>query len=302
VNLVNEFDRYLAAKSFNLTELPSYYADAKKLLQKWGTTDVDQVPVLLSKENFSAKVFNDRRNCLSPFFDFLTRKKRIADNPLKEVSNKRRLRHSDSRVPFTNEEVARLLHALKTNQFVNKCSRYTHSQYYPMIAFMIQTGVRNAEAIGLQVRDIYWDNDHVKICRALSRTSKGTHQAARKEKGTKNDNVRYIPMNAFLKELLLPLCWNKSSTDLVFTNENGNLIDDKALQRRVFKPLLKKLAVANRDLYACRHTFATRAVQAGMKPHEVAYLMGDRLDTIVKNYYHSEHIQTSLPEMVKFIV
>jgi integrase len=302
VNLVDEFNHYLAAKSLNLHNLPSYYLQTKKLLQKWGNTNLDLVPTLLGTEKYSPKTFNDRRNCLSPFFDYLVRKKKISDNPLAEVVNKIVYTHRDKRAPFTHDEVARLLDALNTDRYRSKCSRYSHKQYYPMVAFMIQTGVRNGEAIALQVRDIIWDQSDIKICRSMARTAKGTHMAARKEKGTKNSNVRFIPMNAFLIQLLTPLIKDKHPTELVFTNENGNMIDDNAFQKRVFKPLLKKLKITDRDLYACRHTFATRAVQSGMKPHEVAYLMGDRLDTIVKNYYHGERIQTSLPEMVKLIV
>lgn len=302
VNLVDEFTGYLAAKSLNLHDLPSYYKQAKKLLQKWGNTNLDLVPILLASEKYSPKTFNDRRNCLSPFFDYLVRKKKIPDNPLAEVVNKTVDTHRDKRAPFTHDEVNRILDALKTDRLRSKCSRYSHTQYYPFVAFMIQTGVRNGEAIALQVRDIIWDQSDIKVCRSMARTDKGSHQAARKEKGTKNSNVRFIPMNAFLIHLLTPLTKDKYPTELVFKNENGNMIDDNAFQKRVFKPLLKKLKITDRDLYACRHTFATRAVQAGMKPHEVAYLMGDRLDTIVKNYYHGERIQTSLPEMVKHIV
>jgi integrase len=54
------------------------------------------------------------------------------------------------------------------------------------------------------------------------------------------------------------------------------------------------------DLYACRHTFATRAVQAGMKAHEVAYLMGDNMQTVIANYYYKEKVSVVLPNL--FIV
>jgi integrase len=69
-------------------------------------------------------------------------------------------------------------------------------------------------------------------------------------------------------------------------------------QRRVFKPLLKELQIQKRDLYACRHTFATKAVRQGMKPHEVAYLMGDQVDTVLHNYFHNHQRPVRLPESI----
>lgn len=297
LDLVYEFNLYLGAKSIRSEgQVPSYYAYTRTLLQQWGNVHPDQIPLLLANKNYAPRSFNDRRNCLSRFFKFLVRKKKIPDNPLEEVQTKKPASYIETRVPFTQTEVSRILLALQNNTY--RKGRYSHSQYYPLVAFMLQTGVRNGEALGLQVRDVQWETEEIKICRTLARTRKGTHAAARIEKGTKTDNIRYIPINMFLKKLLLPLCQDKTPTELVLTNENGNMIDDKKFQDRIFKPLLLKLGIPDRDLYACRHTFATRAVQAGMRPHEVAYLMGDNLDTIIANYYHKDKIQTVLPEMI----
>ncbi len=300
LDLVKEFNAYLGAKSIRIgDDLPSYYSQARNLLQQSGQVSLDDIPVLLANKDYSPRTFNDRRNCLSRFFKYLVRKKKILDNPLEEVTTRKPADHIEKRVPFTQQEILRILSALKNDTF--RKGRYTHSQYYPLVAFMVQTGVRNAEALGLQVRDVKFDTGELRICRSLARTKRGTHAAARKEKGTKTDNIRYIPMNTFLIDLLVPLCTGKTDTQLVFINQNGNSIDDKKFQDRVFKPVLKQLGIPNRDLYAVRHTFATRAVQAGMKPHEVAYLMGDNLDTIIKNYYHKEKIQTVLPDMMNII-
>lgn len=297
---LTDFDRYIAAKSMNpeSEDLSSYYTQTRAMMKKWVDFDLEDIPVLLNKEKFGPKTFNDRRNCLFKFFNWLVRKGKLADNPLVDVGTKKRQRHTEQRKPFTEEEIATILDALKTDRFRKKCSRYSHAQYYPLVAFIIQTGVRNAEAIGLQVRDVLWHTREIKICRALARTSKDTNEAARKQKGTKNNNVRFIPMNTFLASLLKPLCSGKKGTALVFTNEGGRMIDDRAFQRRTFKPVLKELNIQDRDLYACRHTFATRAVQSGMKAHEVAYLMGDDLQTVIANYYHQEKITVGLPVLI----
>jgi integrase len=112
------------------------------------------------------------------------------------------------------------------------------------------------------------------------------------------ENVRYIPMDQYLYDILEPICRDRKPKEFVFVNKNGNPIDDKMFQRRIYKPLLRKLNIENRDLYACRHTFATRAVQLGMKPHEVAYIMGDSVETILNNYFHNNRKPAFLPTPV----
>lgn len=300
LNILEEFESYLTAKSMDIASenLSSYYTQTIAMLKKWGDFKVDDTPKLMGRETFGPKTFNDRRNCLIKFYGWMVKKKKIADNPLEEVATKKRLRNHEQRKPFTSDEANKILAALKFDEFRQKSSRYSHSQYYPIVAFMLQTGVRNGEAIGLKVKDLLWDSNEVRIARALARTSKGSHIKVRKEKGTKMNNVRFLPLNKKLTLLLKPLCFGKTGENYVFTNENGNPIDDRMFQRRVFKPVLKSLDIEKRDLYACRHTFATRAVQSGMKANEVAYLMGDDLETVLANYYHKEKRADALPTIL----
>ena len=84
----------------------------------------------------------------------------------------------------------------------------------------------------------------------------------------------------------------------IFMAETGANIDVGLLQRRRFKQVLKALKLQDRDIYTCRNNFATRVVQAGMKAHEVAYLMGDKLQTVIANYYHNEKVTLALPNLV----
>lgn len=302
-DVLKEFYRYLAAKSLSLDPemLSSYYTQTIAMLKKWGQFDIEDTPLKLGAETFGPKTFNDRRNCLFKFFNWLVRKGKIKENPLAEVATKRRQRKCDQRKPFTEQEIVSILDALRTDKFRKPSSRYSHSQYVPFVEFMLYTGVRNAEAVGLKVKDIIFPKGddlktgHIRITRTLARTSKGTHIGARKEKGTKMDNVRLLPFNQPLLDLLLTICRNRNSEEYVFLNENGNPIDDKQLLKRVFKPVQEQLGIEKRDLYACRHTFATWAVQEGVKPHEVANMMGDRVETVLENYFHNNRRPELLP-------
>jgi integrase len=303
INVLKEFGRYLAAKSMSIDseELSSYYTQTIAMLKNWGDFDIEDTPVKLGVEKFGPKTFNDRRNCLFKFFAWLVKKGKIKENPLEEVATKRRLRHCEQRKPFTESEIAAILEALRTDRFKHPSARYSHSQYVLFVTFMLYTGVRNAEAVGLKIKDIIFPKGDdlrtgsIRIGRTLARTCKGTHIGARKEKGTKMNNVRLLPFNMPLLDLLLPICSGRDPEEYVFLNENGNPIDDRQFLKRIFKPVQEKLGIEKRDLYACRHTFATRAVQQGVKPHEVAYVMGDRVETVLENYFHNNRRPEQLP-------
>jgi integrase len=70
------------------------------------------------------------------------------------------------------------------------------------------------------------------------------------------------------------------------------------LQRRVLKPVLTNLGLDDRDLYAARHSFGTRAAQQGMAVTDIAYLMGHTtVDTTIKNYISIEPRAVVLPKI-----
>lgn len=83
----------------------------------------------------------------------------------------------------------------------------------------------------------------------------------------------------------------------MFQSFSGGAIDDRMFQRRVFKPVLKELGIANRDLYACRHTFGSRCIDQGITPVMTAFLMGNNPETALRNYTHQITLPKSLPDI-----
>lgn len=143
---------------------------------------------------------------------------------------------------------------------------------------------------------ILTDSKMVEISEAFARTVKGTNHAARIQKGTKMENVRYLPLTDQLFSLLEYQLNGKTPDEFVFPSPTGLCIDNKMLQRRVIKPVLKELGFGNRDLYSARHAFGTRAIQQGMALTEVAYLMGhNNIETASRNYVHVGKPATVLP-------
>ena len=134
VDCISLFNQYLAAKGKSEHSLSSYCYDARQMLKRWNTFKLEDVPQLLNAENVSNKTFNDRRNCLYQFFEWCKRKHKIEENPLADVSTKKRNRAIDQRKPFTVSESRSIIEALRTDMF-SKQSYYKHSQYWRFVAF-----------------------------------------------------------------------------------------------------------------------------------------------------------------------
>jgi integrase len=157
--------------------------------------------------------------------------------------------------------------------------------------------VRNAEAVGLRVGSLDFTKNIIVIKESLARTVNGTHAEARVRKATKNGKIRMLPLTEDLREVLLPMVAGKGSDDLVFQSFTGQCIDDRMFQRRVFSLVLKGLNIPHRVLYACRHTFGSRCIDAGITPVMTAFLMGNNPETALRNYTHQISIPKDLPKI-----
>jgi integrase len=279
-------------------DIHSDYYHLRNTLKKWGELGPDEMLSRLNKEKYCPKTYNERLAILKQFAQWMLKKTFWSDNPFDGVS-RRKVKRSDhpERKPFSEDEIRLILDALKNDSFCPKSSRYKHSFYYPFTYFLFKTGVRNAEAVGLRVNSIDKKNKTIIIRETLARTVKGTHSAVRVRKETKNGKIRMLPMTEDLEGVIIPLIKHKHPDDLVFTSYQGHPIDDRMFQRRVFSLVLKNLNIPHRVLYACRHTFGSRCIDAGITPVMTAFLMGNNPETALKSYTHQIKLPNFLPNI-----
>lgn len=278
------------------------YLYVRKLLEKWKDVPIEKTAEKLNEEKWAVTTYNRRLNYLRNFFTWLLNSGIIEINPLRDVCRKRDKgkRKNPRRKPLTDAEILKFLEAIKNDTYCPKSSRFKHSYYHPFLLFMFLTGVRNGEAIGLRVKHIDFSLKQIEISEAFARTLKGTNHASRIRKGTKMENVRYLPVTLELEELLAPLIANKSQEDFVFLSQTGLSIDDRMLERRVFKPVMKSLGYGDKDLYSARHSFGTRAAQQKLPITDIAYLMGhSTVETTIRNYISVEKSLSNLPTLNK---
>lgn len=274
------------------------YNSTRNMMRKWGKFDESSVVMHFNKETFGPRTYNRRLTLLSAFFKWTAKNKITTVNPLEDILPKKvRKTEKPNRKPFTEDEIKKILPAFKNNTFCSKSTRLKHSHYYPFVYFIFKTGVRNAEAVGLRKQHIDLIANQIHIKEVLARSLKGTNAAARIRKETKNGKQRVLPLTDDLRELLEPLLAKKKPDDLVFTSHTGVAIDDNMFQKRVFRKVLKGLKIEHRVLYACRHTFNSRCIAAGINPVTAAFLMGNNPETALRNYTHLLSLPTELPKV-----
>jgi integrase len=264
----------------------NYYKGVRDMAKKWGKVQAFQIPTLLNNQNYEYETYQNRRTMISGMFTYLVDNGHIATHPFKyvpartkpEVKPVHRQRISDALMYD-------VLQAIKDDTYQSKYShRVKHSYYYPVILFLATIGTRPAEAIGLQVKKVNFDNNTVVIDQALARVT-GTYAAGREMKETKTGNKRTITIESpELLAILKELCEGKEPNDYVFQSINGLSIDEASL-RRVLTAVLEALKIDHKVLYFLRHCVISRCLQQGMDILEVIKLVGHKDKQMVLNVY-----------------
>ncbi len=269
---------------------PHNVVSTERMLLRWEIKDFEELGYSLNRDKKLGPVtYNDRLAILRRFIKWCLKKKYIKSDPLDECVRRRKDDVNMKREPYTDEEMLLLLEHFENNKHLRK-------YYYPFIKFLLLTGCRNGEAIGLKVNMIDFSKRKIFICKNLARDYQGKRYL--KSPKTASGN-RYIPMSDELVELLTQVCSRKTPSSYVFTSKYNNPIDDRQFQKRVLKPALLKLGIPERDLYACRHTFGTAAVEQNVDMLSLTYLMGHKKPRTVLDYYAKLRSKPStLPQVI----
>jgi integrase len=187
--------------------------------------------------------------------------------------------------PFTATERNAILFGFQEHP------KYQH--YHSFVKFLFLTGCRTGEAIGLQWKHIAPDLSSITFAQSYSGKLKTI-------KTTKTGTTRKFPVNSDLRSLLASIRpTTAKATDLVFTAPNGQPIDNSRFTNRVwrgckvgqktYKGILTTLVssghvAAYRCLYNTRHTFITMMLSAGLTVPQVAKLVGNSPEVILKHY------------------
>jgi integrase len=187
--------------------------------------------------------------------------------------------------PFSPIERDAILEAFRNHR--------NHRHYQHFVEFLFLTGCRTGEAIALKWKHVA--NDFSSITFAQSYSSK-----LKISKGTKTGKVRKFPCNAMLRTLLASIKPSDAKPEqLVFTSPTGLPINNSKFTNQVwkgckvgkksYKGILSGLVEdGSIDVYRClyntRHTFITLMLEAGLTIPQVAKLVGNSPEILLKHY------------------
>lgn len=151
--------------------------------------------------------------------------------------------------------------------------KHLDEDFYPILMFALNTGMRKGEIFGLQYRDVDFVKGKIKVQRSYSGQ-------------TKNGKSRIIPMNdavALLMEKRYPV-----------GQDQENLFKEIDVNYKLTR-LCKWAEITRIPFHGLRHTFATFLLEDGISPKKVQRLLGhSHVSTTVDLYWHTDEEDVDL--------
>jgi integrase len=258
-----------------------HYAACRKIIVRAGNPRIDDAGwYARDNSHLSPSTYNHHlgyyiRCCKWAIGEGLTTK-----NPFDYVRKKKHIRKAPVK-PFSLAEIKLIVDGFMESQ----------PHYAPFAKFLLMTGCRPSEAVGIQWCRIDFDRGEVTIADNLSRNPKG--KLRRKE--TKTGTITVLSMNGALRALLESLPCG-GSDDRIFTAPRGGVIH-LCVFWGLWAGVLKAQGIAHRKPYNTRHSMASHAIDQGRSLVEVAYLLGHTDTTMVSKVYGHLINRPNLPDL-----
>ena len=161
---------------------------------------------------------------------------------------------------------------------------------YNQYAFLLQTGLRTGELIGLKWSDIDFDKRVIHIQRTMEyRYSVGEWRIGepKSKSGYRDVPLTEEAINILKKQkekLKAVKVINMQFSEFVFLSRKGEPTKNSAYDSTLFK-LCDKANIERFSMHVLRHTFATRCIEGGMRPKTLQIILGHSNVGITMNLY-----------------
>jgi integrase len=204
-------------------------------------------------------------------------------NPWAEVLKRVKVPPNQRPRPFTKSEIQALLAGFKNDPY------YQH--YTDFVEFLLTTGCRTGEVIGLQWKHLPQDCSTVWIGESMAR--------GKIRKATKTNRARQFRLTSRAQAMLLnrrpP---NFALEDLVFPSPRGGVIDDHNFRNRAWTSVLKAAGIDYRCPYNTRHTMISHSLAKGINPVTIAEMVGHDPEVLFKHYAADIQGGLQLPDLL----
>jgi integrase/recombinase XerD len=267
-----KIERGLAANS-----ITNYCLDIQKLQLFLEENNILVSPIHITKDVLQqfiyevAKEVNPRSQAriisgLKSFFNYLIFEDYREDNPLELIEAPKIGR----KLPDTlsEDEINQLINAIDLSTAEGERNR-------AMLETLYGCGLRVSELIGLQISDLFFDEDFIKV------NGKGDKQ---RFVPISNINKKYITI--YKNEKRVHLNIQKGFDDILFLNRRGKQLT-RAMIFTIIKQLAKKIELQKTiSPHTFRHSFATHLLQNGADLRAIQQMLGHESITTTEVYMH----------------
>lgn len=154
------------------------------------------------------------------------------------------------------------------------------------ILFCLFTGLRLGEICALLWSDISMDDREIHVSRTMQRLQNLDQNAEHKTyihigEPKSRSSIRTIPIPTIIcKEL----CLVHEDDGYVLTGDSKHFVEPRTFENR-FKSILNNCGIENATVHTCRHTYATRCVEAGVDIKSLSEMLGHSNISITLNRY-----------------
>ena len=251
-----------------------------------------QVMNRMAEEGYTSSTIYQARIALFNMLDYAVQNDVILKNPCNKTVKANIGKEASKKEALTIEQQKKFVNGIKGNAYENQ---YT---------FLLQTGLRTGEMVGLRWSDIDFEAKVLHVNQTMEYRYKVGEWRVGPPKS--QSGYRSVPLtdeaidilrrqkikNAMCK--VVPLEWN----DYVFLCRKGTPVKNSAYDTMLFK-LCDCIGIPRFSMHVLRHTFATRCIEAGMKPKTLQTILGHSNISITMNRYVHTTEEEKRKEMVR---